>query len=243
MATSQHASNAAPIPDVVDWIVAAVIGIGGIALTAAGSIVLTVVDREAVASEVDDTEITVLTTERPLSDAEAATLVTDVTNWVGIGLVVTGLALAGFAVLYGITSYRARGREEGLTVRQHGRHAAVCGAVATAVVSFVPFAPVLGGGIAAYLDLPDAERSVRIGALAGVLAAVPVVVITAFTTVGLYTGLSVADANGARVLTVASMGLGVVLTLAVSAGLGGLGGYVTDEFIDDQRSSTQERPR
>lgn len=233
MATSRHGSTAGSIPAVLDWLVALATAVGGVALVAAGSAVFAVVDSGRITEEMSAGEVTVVTAERTLSDAEAATLATDVLNWTATGLVVTGVGLAAFAVLYGVTRYRNRGRDGRLTTRQHGRHAAVCGAVATAVLSFLPFSPVFGGGVAAYLDLPDTDRAVRIGALAGGLAAVPAVVLLAFTTVGLYTGLSVVDDTWARVITVLSMGLGAVVTLAVSAGLGGVGGYVGDEVLAD----------
>jgi hypothetical protein len=234
MATSQHTSNARPLPEILDWLVAGVLVLGGIAVTAAGSAVLAVVDHGGLAAEMSEGRITVLTAERTLSDAEASALATDLLNWTGIGLVVTGVAVLAVGVLYGVGSYRAHNREGGFTAREHGRRVAVVGAVATALLSFLPLSPVFGGGVAAHLDLPDADRSVRIGALAGALAAVPAVVILAFVTVGLYTGLSVVDDGWMRVTTVLLMGVSALVAVVASVGLGGLGGYAADQLVGDQ---------
>lgn len=237
MATSQHTPNSARMPDALDWIVAALLGLGGLAVAGAGSAVLAVVDRRALTEDVSGGEITVATAERTLSDAEAAALATDVLNWTGLGLLVAGVGLLAVGVLYGAASYRASNREGGFTAREHGRRAAVVGAVATAFLSFLPLSPVFGGGVAAYLDLPDADRPGRVGALAGGLAAVPVVVVTAFVTVGLYTGLSVVGDSSVRLMTVFWMCFGGLVTVVASVGLGGLGGYVTDLFLGDDRSA------
>lgn len=221
------------MPRALDWIVAALLGLGGLAVASAGSAVLAVVDQRTLADEVGGGEITVVTAERTLTDAEATALATDVLNWTGLGLVVTGVGLLAVGALYGLASYRANNREGGFTVREHGRRAAVVGAVATGLLSFLPLSPVFGGGIAAYLDLPDTDRSVRLGALSGALAAVPAVVILAFTTVGLYTGLSVLDDGWIRVTTVMWMGVSVLITVVASVGLGGVGGYAADQLVDE----------
>lgn len=54
----------------------------------------------------------------------------------------------------------------------------VIGAVATTVLSgFVPFAPLFGGGIAGYLEGGERNDGLRVGAIAGVMALLPALVI------------------------------------------------------------------
>ncbi|WP_181685969.1 DUF5518 domain-containing protein [Halorhabdus salina] len=64
---------------------------------------------------------------------------------------------------------------------------AVFGSVATAVLSFIPFSVVVGGGLVGYLEQPESGRSVSAGGVAGFLAMVPALAILTFGT-GLYSG-------------------------------------------------------
>ena len=52
---------------------------------------------------------------------------------------------------------------------------AVIGAVATVMFTVLPFSPVVGGAIAGYLQGGDQSAAIRVGALSGVLAAIPMV--------------------------------------------------------------------
>lgn len=52
---------------------------------------------------------------------------------------------------------------------------AVIGAVATVVLTFLPFSPVVGGAIAGYLQKGDQSAAFRVGALSGLIAAIPLV--------------------------------------------------------------------
>lgn len=228
MSTSHVQAVSSPVPDYVDWLVAGFIALAGLTLTTAGSVLLVVFDEELLAEEIGAGRITVVTVERSLTDAEAVSLATDVVNWTGLGLLVTGIGLVVFAVAYGIMRYRVHREADCTTPSQHARHAAVCGAAVTALLSFLPFSQVFGGGVAAYLDRPGSGRSIRNGALSGVLAAVPAVVILAFVTVGVFTGLSGLGETSLRTLSVVVMTGSAVFAIAFSAGLGGLGGYVGD---------------
>lgn len=54
---------------------------------------------------------------------------------------------------------------------------ALIGAVVTVVTVFVPFSPVLGGGVAGYLQRGGDREGLRVGALSGLIASVPVLAI------------------------------------------------------------------
>jgi hypothetical protein len=110
---------------------------------------------------------------------------------------------------------------------------ALLGAVVTTVLSFIPFSPVLGGGVAAYLSEADSSRGVRIGALSGAVATVPLVffgLIAVF-----FLGFFALGMNGGAV---GIGGLLIVLVLGLVAavytvGLSALGGYLGSYLVDE----------
>lgn len=98
---------------------------------------------------------------------------------------------------------------------------AAIGAVVNIVASFVlgPLGPILGGGAAGYLQR---QRGLTVGALSGVIAALPLVVV-------IFLGASLFF----FVPDPAVVGVGIVIsviiflaTVFVSAALGALGGYL-----------------
>lgn len=52
---------------------------------------------------------------------------------------------------------------------------ALIGAVVSVVVAFIPFSTVIGGAVAGYLQKGDQSDAIKVGALAGVFAAIPLV--------------------------------------------------------------------
>jgi len=107
---------------------------------------------------------------------------------------------------------------------------AVVGAVVTVVTSFLPLAPVLGGAVAGYLQRRD---GLAVGALSGLLAAVPLVVV-----LGLFLGAITAFLGvdfpprgllGVGFLGVLLLGLVVVYSVLFGAAGGYLGVYIYEE--------------
>ncbi|KAA9398674.1 hypothetical protein Har1130_10690 [Haloarcula sp. CBA1130] len=106
---------------------------------------------------------------------------------------------------------------------------AVIGAVATALLSgFVPLAPLLGGGIAGYLEGGSRDDGVRVGFLSGVigLAMSLVFFVVVFVFLAAFLAfvpeaLGVFGAMGLLVLV-----LGAVTTAAYFLGLSALGGWL-----------------
>ncbi|MFB6069529.1 MAG: DUF5518 domain-containing protein [Halanaeroarchaeum sp.] len=100
---------------------------------------------------------------------------------------------------------------------------AVIGAIASVVLAFLPFSPVLGGAVAGYLQKGDRSEGLRVGAYAGILAAIPLLLV-----VFLFGGLI---AFGAFFSARAAIGglfvlLALVFGLLYSVGLSALGGYL-----------------
>jgi hypothetical protein len=217
---------ARPLPEYVDWVSATLIALGGLALTVGGSALTLVVDQGLLEEGIGSGRVSVVVLERQLTDAEALTVAERVVDWTGLGLLITGVGLVAFAVGYVVLRHRAHGRASPEQPPESGRAYAVAGAVATAVLSFVPLSPTLGGAVAGYLDHYDGDRSVRLGALAGFLAMVPAVSILLFVAVGLFTGLSAVPAAGLEIVVLVVMVLAALFVVAYGAGLGALGGYL-----------------
>ncbi|WP_058997039.1 DUF5518 domain-containing protein [Haloarcula sp. CBA1127] len=106
---------------------------------------------------------------------------------------------------------------------------AIIGAVATALLSgFVPLAPLLGGGIAGYLEGGERDDGVRVGLLSGVvglaISLVFFVVVFVFLTVVLALAPEALGVFGAMGLLV--LVLGTLTTAAYFLGLSALGGWL-----------------
>lgn len=102
---------------------------------------------------------------------------------------------------------------------------ALIGGVVSIVLSFTALSPILGGAVAAYLQGGDRGAGIRVGAYAGLVAAVPFVLFGLLVTVVL-TGVAVGGRSGG------AFGFGLVVLLfvvaiaAVTVGLSALGGWL-----------------
>jgi hypothetical protein len=110
---------------------------------------------------------------------------------------------------------------------------ALLGGIAAVVLAFLPFSTVLGGALAGYLQGPDTGEGLRVGALAGVVAAVPFALLVflfggmmlAFVPFGMGMGMD------PRVGVFGTVGvllflLFVVVALVYTVGLAALGGVL-----------------
>ena len=101
---------------------------------------------------------------------------------------------------------------------------ALIGGVVSIVLSFTALSPILGGAVAGYLQGGDRGAGTRVGAYAGLVAAVPFVLFGLFVTVVL-TGVAVGGRGGA-------FGFGFIVLLfavviaAITIGLSALGGWL-----------------
>lgn len=220
------------LPEFVDWIAAAVVALCGLALTVGGTALAFAVDRDVLREGVRSGEITVVVFERTLTEAQMLEFTRVVVNWTGWGLLVTGVLMVLFAVWYVIVRHRTHGRAGPDESTGSYLSAAVLGAVVTALVSFIPFSPVVGGGVAGYLEGLRTERTLGPGALSGVLAAAPLLAVLLFVTVGLYLGLAGVGAGGLGVVTVAAIVVSMVFVAAFGAGLGAVGGFIGGRIAD-----------
>lgn len=103
---------------------------------------------------------------------------------------------------------------------------ALLGAAVTVFLSFIPFSPVLGGGVAGYLEGGDTTSGGKVGALSGLFAAIPLALI-----VVAFAGFVLIGGSGRAIVVLAFLALVLVgfYTVVLSALGGVLGVYVKEE--------------
>lgn len=116
---------------------------------------------------------------------------------------------------------------------------AAIGAVASIVLFFLPFSPALGGVLASYLQGGDTNEGLRVGALSGAIAAVPLALLAVL--VGAF--FLVAMTGRAALAFVVLFIVVLFLALIYGVGLGALGGllgaYLHEEFVGPTRTSPE----
>lgn len=103
---------------------------------------------------------------------------------------------------------------------------AVIGAVVTVVLSFTGFSPLLGGMAAGYLQRGDRGGGIRVGALAGAIAALPFLLVLVVFGGVLFTGGMMRGGMGLPGGFILVLLFGLVVALVWSVGLSALGGYL-----------------
>lgn len=107
---------------------------------------------------------------------------------------------------------------------------AVIGGIAGVILSFVPLSPILGGGIAGYLQHGTRENGLKIGAWAGLVMLIPFIFIGFFLMMLLgLGGISATYGVNMGVTPIAFGILGlflIALSSLYTVGLSALGGYL-----------------
>lgn len=118
------------------------------------------------------------------------------------------------------------------------KHAAI-GAAVSLVTFFLPFSPVIGGGVAGYLHGPDRTAGAKVGGLSGLLAAVPGAVIAT-----LIASIFVIVGPGQRSALLVAFAVFLVALLfatlygGILGAVGGLVGALLNEEFDGPNSTT-----
>ena len=106
---------------------------------------------------------------------------------------------------------------------------ALIGAAVTVLATFTGFAPLLGGAVAGYLNRRD---GVKAGALSGVIASIPILLVAMFFFGGIlafmpFSGGMMGPGPGfAGAMGVVAVTFGLGSFLVYTVGLGALGGYL-----------------
>lgn len=105
---------------------------------------------------------------------------------------------------------------------------ALLGAVAAVVLFFLPFQTVIGGAVAGYLQGPDTDEGLRVGALVGVFLMVPVVVLVALLGMGFLAFVPFLDPSAVGIGAIGLLFVATVLVLGAlyTVGLAVLGGVL-----------------
>jgi hypothetical protein len=213
------------LPRFVDWLVAGVIVLIGLALVVGGWALFGTADPEFIAQLVEDGVIQ--------SDVFSGQELVDVTValawWGGIGLLVAGvgtwLAAVAFLILRRRERRRAGSRRSVVTN-------AIVGAVASAVLAFVPLSQIAGGAVAGYLQRGSRSGNLTAGGLSALFAVLPAVVVVAFVVVGLVEGAGGATEFGGVALVGAFSVVVGLFAVLFTVALGALGGFVGGELVD-----------
>ncbi|AGB39812.1 DUF5518 domain-containing protein [Natronococcus occultus] len=103
---------------------------------------------------------------------------------------------------------------------------AAIGAVITIALSFTGFSPLLGGGVAGYLQRELPKRGAKVGAISGAIATLPVVLVMCLGLL-LYAGIPAASLGAPGGLELAIIFLIMLPMLALwFVGLSTAGGYL-----------------
>lgn len=103
---------------------------------------------------------------------------------------------------------------------------ALIGAVATVVLTFTLLSPLIGGGVAGYLQRGDEHDGAKVGAASGLLAAIPVFFLVVFIFGFLTVGTMMAGEPGGSILFGTLSFVIVVFVVIYTVGLSLLGGLV-----------------
>lgn len=104
---------------------------------------------------------------------------------------------------------------------------ALIGAGVTVLLSFTGFSPLVGGGVAAYLQGGDRSEGIRVGAISGAVATLPFVLFTFFV----FGAFGLFAAGGRGGLAFGAFGIAIFMivfffALLWNVGLGAGGGYL-----------------
>lgn len=225
-----------PYRRVIDWVVSGLLVLAGLLSGGLGALVAALANRDDIAAAVADG--TLQSTE--LTDAELVDVTYAFLWWGGVGLAVAGLVLvlAGLG-FFAVRRRQARRRRESGEAGPDALTDAIVGAAVTALTAFVPFSPVLGGGLAAYIHRGDRRAGAKVGGLSGLVASVPIAVLFVFLVVGF--GLAAADL-GLGLLAVAvgaALVVGLLGTVVYMVALGAIGGYLGVALTEPREASTE----
>jgi hypothetical protein len=215
------------VPGVLDWILGGLVALGGLLFALAGGLVYSLADREQIEALVapDDVQI------EGMTKPEFVDLTVAVLPWVAAGLVVTGLAMLVLGVAYVVHRRRVHRREAaGESVSHYPAHALVGAAVST-VTSFIPFSPLVGGGVAGYLERGDSTRTASVGAASGAVMSAPFFLPALFVAAGVAAGFGAIGEVGGGVAA-AIVVVGALASLAFTVILGAIGGWIGGKLAE-----------
>lgn len=210
---------------ILDWLVTGFLVIAGAIILVVGYVAFDSVDPEWFTELVEEGTVR----SDVLTEAEVVEILTEVLWWGGLGAVVLGAVSVVVGIGYIVVRRRDHRRaRESERVRSSIVSDAVAGAVVTVATSFIPFSPLIGGGLAGYLHGGSRLDGAKAGALSGVLLSLAGVLLGGFLILGLTTADVRPGLNWAVFLVVLSLLFSIAFNLALSAIGGYIGVYLAD---------------
>jgi hypothetical protein len=201
---------------IVDWVTAMLCWLAGLFFAAVGAGLYAVADRDTVREFVVEENIQI----DQLTQEEVVDLFLALLTWGGLGTILLGVLL----IVGGVAFLLYRRRQERRDETHDPITLAIVGGIVSIVVSAVPFSPILGGLVSGYLRKGTTSDGIRVGAYAGVVASLPVVllgvlVIVVFAAVATELGIgSLAVAGGFAILFALIAGVAFIVALSALGG-------------------------
>lgn len=210
------------VPGSLDWILGGLVVVGGLLFAFVGLLLFVVPDRERIEAMVAPDAVQIEGMTKP----EFVDVTLSLLPWLAAGLVLTGLAMTVLGVAYVVHRRRVRERAAaGESVSNYLAHA-LLGAMVSALTSFIPLSPVIGGGLAGYLERGDSERTTSVGAASAVLMSAPFLVLGLFAAAGLAAGFAAIGDGGLGAMMAVVVVVAGLASLGVTVLLGAGGGWV-----------------
>jgi uncharacterized membrane protein YbhN (UPF0104 family) len=115
---------------------------------------------------------------------------------------------------------------------------ALIGATVTVLTAFIPFSPALGGGVAGYLQQGGDREGLRVGALSGLLAAVPIMLVFGLICFVLFLGIAVSGEVAGPLFVVGILVVIALFVIGYTVVLSAVGGLVGAALADREKRST-----
>lgn len=112
---------------------------------------------------------------------------------------------------------------------------AAVGAVVTIILSFTGFSPLLGGGVAGYLQGAPPKRGARVGAISGAIAILPMLLLGVLAMVVFAIPMGTFGVPGALEVVIMLVVM-VPMMLLWFVGLSAIGGYLGAYLQTERRS-------
>ncbi len=225
-ASGEPAGKHDPVPAVFDWILGLLAGLTGAVTTVVGVVQYLEIDREAIAADVGSESVE----PGGLTRTEVVEAAVPFVDWLAVGTAVTGLLLIAAAVWFVSLRRRTRRRVDAAGGTTATFWSCVVYGGAAGMVTPVPGVSLLvSGGVAAALS--DTERCASIGALAALFGTALSVPLLLSLGAGILAGGAAIGELAGGVFLLGLLTIGLIVWLAVNAGLGALGGVVGDRLV------------
>jgi hypothetical protein len=198
----------------IDYVLGGILVVIGVLGAVSGYLIYRSVEHQWIAEAVRNGEFQ----SDVLTEAEAIDIAVALGNWGALGLIAVGVLFIGLG--FGVVFVHGRTRKTGGRTPQW--ILGVVGASVGTLLSFVPFAPIIGGAVAGYLDTNKSASGIGSGALVGLITMLPVVVWSTFAGFGLVTTID-AELTG---LVVMFGAIALIFSFLYFLLLSALGGYI-----------------